>query len=328
MKKNLLKLITLALALVLLAGLPAARATTFTFSSSDTPAAEETEEAGPAETAETPAEETEEAAPAEAPETPAEETEEAAPAGPAADAEAGADTEETQESEPAEQPAQAPAAETAEGMPTGFAEALETLAPRLEEILSSASKWSKKKAPAALQDFPVLPADYEGIYAWMSGKTASFAERDGAYTVETEEPSFLPLSGQAVAYFTDMSTLQMARTGDAVYSADKAGAAHQAADFWRIDLSAKPWSLKTEDGILWDFSAGISIASAGMRGPAGGTDEIYFETHRTGEINQSIVWYIRSGELTVDIYYGNGNEVCRELTYDIKTGKLVSSDEW
>ena len=63
MKKNLLKLITLALALVLLAGLPAAHATTFTFSSSDTPAAEETEKAAPAETAETPAEETEETVP-------------------------------------------------------------------------------------------------------------------------------------------------------------------------------------------------------------------------------------------------------------------------
>ncbi len=315
MNKNLLKMITLVLALAVLAGLPAARATTFTFSSSDTPAAEGTEEA----------------APAEAPETPAEGTEEAAPAGPAADGEDAANTEETQEThetKPAEQSADEPAAETAEGMPTGFAEALETLAPRLEEIFSNASKWSKKKAPATLQDFPVLPADYAGIYAWMSGKTASFAGKDGAYTVETQEPSFFPLSGQAVAYFMDMSTQQMTRTGDGLYSADKAGAAHQAADFWRIDLSARPWSLKTDDGILWDFTAGISIASAGMRGPAGGTDEIYFETHRTGEINQSIVWYIRRGELTVDIYYGNGNEVCRELTYDISTGKLVSSEEW
>lgn len=303
MKKYLMKMIALALALVLLAGLTAAQASSFTFGSSESAAEEENEPA-----AETPAREEE--APAEA------ETGE----------EAGAEKEEEQEAEPEEESA---AEVSAEGMPTGFAETLETLAPKLEEIFAGASKWSKKKAPAALKDFPVLPADYQGIYEWMNGKTASFSERDGAYAVETEEPSFLPLSGEAVAYFMDMSTLKLTRTGDGLYSADKAGdTARQAADFWRIDLSARPWALKTDAGILWDFSAGVSIASAGMRGPAGGTDEIYFAVHRTGEINQSIVWYIRRGELTVDIYYGNGNEVCRELTYDIKTGKLVSSEEW
>ena len=40
--------------------------------------------------------------------------------------------------EDAPAPGDAPAAETAEGMPTGFAETLETLAPRLEEIFSNA----------------------------------------------------------------------------------------------------------------------------------------------------------------------------------------------
>ena len=179
-----------------------------------------------------------------------------------------------------------------------------------------------------MADFPVLPDDYQGVYAWMGGKTATFTVTDSAYTVETEVPAFLTIQDQATAYFKDMSTLPLTRTGDTVFSADKAGAAaHEAADFWRVDLSAQPYSLKT-DSILWDVNAGLSIASSGLFGPAGSTDEIRFEVHRSGEIHQSIVWYLRNGELTVDIYYGNGNEVCRELTYDIQTGKLVSSEEW
>lgn len=309
MKKNLIKLITLALALMLLAvipGKPASASFTFGGSSSqeEAPAVQEApdqEDAEPvAEEAEAASEETVEL-----------ETAETAPA-----------AQEETEAEPAAEQ------EAAEAAPAGFSEAFETLIPKFEEILESASKWSKKKAPQALADFPVLPDDYQGVYAWMGGKTATFTVTDSAYTVETEAPAFLTIQDQATAYFKDMSTLPLTRTGDTVFSADKAGAAaHEAADFWRVDLSAQPYSLKT-DSILWDVNAGLSIASSGLFGPAGSTDEIRFEVHRSGEIHQSIVWYLRNGELTVDIYYGNGNEVCRELTYDIQTGKLVSSEEW
>ena len=315
MKKNLFKLSTLALAFLLAAAVPAKPASaSFTFGSSAQEEAPAAQEAPAQEEAEVPAvqEETEVV------------TEEAE-----ASAEEAAQTEAAEEA-PAEEAAEtkaAPAA-AAEAGPAGFSEAFETLIPKFEEILESASKWSKKKAPQTLADFPVLPDDYQGVYAWMGGKTATFTVTDSAYVVETEAPAFLTIQDQATAYFKDMSTLPLTRTGDTVFSADKAGAAaHEAADFWRVDLSAQPYSLKT-DSILWDVNAGLSIASSGLFGPAGSTDEIRFEVHRSGEIHQSIVWYLRNGELTVDIYYGNGNEVCRELTYDIQTGKLVSSEEW
>ena len=303
MKKNLLNMMILILMLALaLTALPAAAFTFGSSTSAQEEPAQTTEPAAPeaSETAEEPAEE------------PAEDSAEELPAEPA---------EEETEAEPEE--------ELQADTPAGFAEPLETLAPRLEEIFSKASKWTKKNAPQTLAEFPVLPADYQGVYEWMTGKTASFSETDAAYTVEAETPSFLKMSGDAVAYFKDMSTLPMTAAGKNVYSADKAGnAAHQAAEFWRIDMGSVPYSLKTDEGILWDSAVSLSIASSGLFGPAGSTDEIRFDMHRTGEMIQSIVWYIRSNELTVDIYYGNGNEVCRELTYDIKTGKLVSSEEW
>ncbi len=321
MKKNLMKLITLALMFMLLAAVPGKPAeATFTFGSASSQ--EKTEEPKEQDAPEEAAEPAEEAA---AEVVTEEET--------AAEPEEEPITEAPAETEPAaEEPAQAePEVEPAaaqDGVPAGFADPIDVLAPQVEDIFSKASKWSKKNAPQTLADFPVLPADYQGVYEWMGGKTASFTATDSAYTVQTEAPSFLPMSGQATAYFKDMSTLPMTSSAG-VYTADKAGnAAHEAADFWRIDLNSVPFSLKTDAGILWDSSVSLSITSSGLFGPAGGTDEIRFDIHRSGEINQSIVWYIRSGELTVDIYYGNGNEVCRELTYDIKTGKLVSSEEW
>ncbi len=329
MKKNLMKMITLALTFMLLAAVPGKPAeATFTFGSASSQ--EKTEEPKEQDAPEEAAEPAEEAAAEPAAEAV---TEEEAAAEPEEEPLAEVPAETEAETEPAaEEPAQAePEAEPAaaqDGVPAGFADPIDVLAPQVEDIFSKASKWSKKNAPQTLADFPVLPADYQGVYEWMGGKTASFAVTDSAYTVQTEAPSFLPMSGQATAYFKDMSTLPMTSAAG-VYTADKAGnAAHEAADFWRIDLSSVPFSLKTDAGILWDSSVSLSIASSGLFGPAGGTDEIRFDIHRSGEINQSIVWYIRSGELTVDIYYGNGNEVCRELTYDIKTGKLVSSEEW
>ena len=331
MKKNLFKLSTLALAFLLAAAVPAKPASaSFTFGSSAQEEAPAAQEAPAQEEAEVPAAEEETETVTEEAKAPAEEAAqtEAAEEAPAAQEETEAVTEDTEA--PAEEAAEtkaAPAA-AAEAAPAGFSEAFETLIPKFEEILESASKWSKKKAPQTLADFPVLPDDYQGVYAWMGGKTATFTVTDSAYTVETEAPAFLNVQDQATAYFKDMSTLPLTRTSETFFSADKAGAAaHEAADFWRVDLSAQPYSLKT-DSILWDVNAGLSIASSGLFGPAGSTDEIRFEVHRSGEIHQSIVWYLRNGELTVDIYYGNGNEVCRELTYDIQTGKLVSSEEW
>ncbi len=321
MKKNLFKLSTLVLAFLLAAAVPAKPASaSFTFGSSAQEEALAAQEAPGQEETEVPAVQEEAEVVTEEAEAPAEEgaETETAEEAPAAQEETEAVTEDTEA---------APAASEEAG-PAGFSEAFETLIPKFEEILESASKWSKKKAPQTLADFPVLPDDYQGVYAWMGGKTATFTVTDSAYTVETEAPAFLNVQDQATAYFKDMSTLPLTRTSETVFSADKAGAAaHETADFWRVDLSAQPYSLKT-DSILWDVNAGLSIASSGLFGPAGSTDEIRFEVHRSGEIHQSIVWYLRNGELTVDIYYGNGNEVCRELTYDIQTGKLVSSEEW
>ena len=65
------------------------------------------------------------------------------------------------------------------------------------------------------------------------------------------------------------------------------------------------------DGVKKVFLAGVGAVAIGAE--------------KSQELVEEVV---RRGELTVDIYYGNGNEVCRELTYDIKTGKLVSSEEW
>ena len=316
MKRNWFKWAALALALVILTGVPAAgRASGFTFGGS----AAETEETGGTQ-AEEAAAKTDDAAA---------ETDDAA----AETDDAAAETDSAEEAAPAGETEAAPAEEDAEPEepegPVGFAGTLADVTEPLETILGSASKWTKKKAPQKLSDFPLLPENLEEIAAWMSGRTASFSEADGFYTVEAETPSFLTVGKQATLYFKDMSTLQAWLADGGRYTVEKGSTAYQASDFWRIDLaSAGAFSEKTDDGILWDFSYALSIASADLFGPSGGTDEIRFEAHRSGEMNQAVLWYLRPGELTIDIYYGNGNEVCRELTYDMSTGSLLSSDEF
>ena len=216
-------------------------------------------------------------------------------------------------------------------MLTGFSQEAEELVPKLMEILSGAAKWTAKKAPQNLEALPACPAKPEEALSWLTGRTASFTERDGLYVIGVETPPFLSVGNGALVYFKDMTVLTAERTEDNAFAAVKPqGAQHTARDFWMIHMTTGAYSWTAADESNWSFQAAVTVASDGLFGPAGSTDQVEWTAVRTGaEINQSIRWVLSpAGTLTVDIYYGDGNEVCRELVYSLSTGKLLSSDTW
>ena len=256
----------------------------------------------------------------------------------AAEAEAAQETqaeavEETQaEAAPEEQAAPEEAAQAANGaVLTGFSEPVEELVPRLREIFSNASKWTKKKAPKTLDEFPVLPADYESAYEWLQGRTASFEDGADAYLISVQTPGFLTVSDEAQIYFKDMTVLKAEPSQAGIYALDKAqNPGREAKDFWMVVMQSPVAEAWVEDEKnTWSLSASVTVASDTLFGPAGGTDQLMWSAlHKGEEGNQTINWIIHpSGQMVIDIYYEDSS-VCRELTYDLKTGKLLDSDQW